>query len=42
MWMMSEAEIEYDAGCYVYDGEYDCNLPYWTNIENVIKQALEQ
>lgn len=25
---------------YVYDGEYDCNLSYWTNIENFIDNYL--
>ena len=26
---------------YVYDGNYDCNLTYWTNIDNLIKRAME-
>lgn len=21
---------------YVYDGDYDCNLDYWTNLENLM------
>lgn len=26
---------------YVYCGDYDCNLNYWTNIENLIKEEKE-
>lgn len=26
---------------YVYDCEYDCNLPYWTNIDNLIHCYLD-
>lgn len=26
---------------YVLDGDYDCNLDYWTNIDDLIDQILE-
>lgn len=26
---------------YVLDGDYDCNLDYWANIDNLINQILE-
>ena len=26
---------------YVYHGDYDCNLSYWDNIENLIDEAYE-
>lgn len=32
-------EIERAAYLYVYEGQYDCTLNYWTNIENVIIRA---
>lgn len=28
--------VEKIASAYVYDGEYDCNLSYWENIDNLI------
>lgn len=31
-----ETDVELIAKQYVYDGEYDCELPYWDNIENLI------
>lgn len=27
---------------YVYEGDYDCNLSYWTNIDNLINEALSE
>lgn len=27
---------------YVYDGEYDCNLSYWDNIQNLIDDYLRR
>lgn len=27
---------------YVYQGEYDCNLPYWDNLEYLIENAYRQ
>lgn len=32
--------IEKAAHAYVYDGQYDCNLSYWENIDNVINRCL--
>lgn len=33
--------IESVADSYVYQGEYDCNLTYWRNIQNLIDGELE-
>lgn len=30
--------IDRIATRYVYDGEYDCNLPYWDNLDNLIEE----
>ena len=27
---------------YVYEGDYDCNLSYWDNIDNLINECIEQ
>lgn len=35
-------EIDYITERYVYDGDYDCNLDYWTNIENLIEEVSER
>ena len=35
----SNETLEHAATLYVYDGDYDCNLPYWPNIANVIEKA---
>ena len=37
---LSDDEIRTVAERYVYDGEYDCNLNYWTNIENLINEVI--
>ena len=29
------------ANLYVYDGEYDCNICYWDNIENLINRFID-
>ena len=29
--------VEELADRYVYDGDYDCNLSYWQNLDNLIK-----
>ena len=29
------------ASRYVYEGDYDCNLPYWSNIENLVGEVEE-
>lgn len=31
-----DALVKIVASAYVYDGEYDCNLSYWENIDNLI------
>ena len=42
---LSEEELNSLAGqCayrYTYEGDYDCNLNYWTNIQNLIDEELE-
>lgn len=38
---LTEAQVQYAASRYVYDGEYDCNLSYWDNIDRVIELARE-
>lgn len=37
---LSDEEVQTAADLYVYEGEYDCNLPYWTNIDNLIEKAI--
>ena len=34
---ISEEDAEILAESYVCDGEYDCNLSYWDNIENLME-----
>lgn len=49
--MLNELEIDtsaYNLECliddcasrYVYDGDYDCNLSYWQNLENIIRNEI--
>lgn len=38
---LTDIEIEYAARRYVFDGKYDCNLPYWSNIKTVIDLARD-
>lgn len=38
---LDESMVEVVASRYVYDGDYDCNLSYWDNIENLIKEEKE-
>lgn len=33
---LAEDEVDRAAYLYVYEGEYDCNLSYWDNIDNLI------
>lgn len=33
---LTDDEIDTAAEYYVYDGDYDCNLSYWDNIEACI------
>lgn len=32
--------VETVATKYVYDGDYDCNLTYWENIDNLIDETF--
>lgn len=34
---LSEEDITCIVNAYVYEGEYDCNDSYWSNIENLIR-----
>ena len=36
--VLSDEEIDIITERYVYDGDYDCNLSYWDNIENLINE----
>lgn len=38
---LTEDQVHYAAERYVYDGQYNCNCTYWTNIEIVINLALD-
>lgn len=33
--------VDIIANSYVYEGDYDCNLTYWDNIENLIEKYTE-
>lgn len=35
---LTDAEIDAIADRYVYEGDYDCNISYWDNIENLIHE----
>lgn len=39
---LTDSQIAYAARQYVYEGDYNCNCSYWTNIDNVIDKALEK
>lgn len=39
---LTKDEIDLAAHRYAYDGDYDCNLSYWDNIENRINDILEE
>lgn len=39
---LTEDQVEFAAQCYVYDGDYDCNMTYWDNIEKLINRAVEE
>lgn len=36
-----DALCEEVANAFVYNGDYDCNLSYWDNIDNLIKEYTE-
>lgn len=38
---LTEGQIDCAASKYVYDGDYDCNLDYWSNIDNVIDCVVD-
>lgn len=35
-----EGFIEVCASRYVYNGDYDCTLSYWNNLENIIRDEM--
>lgn len=37
----TESELETIVRKYVYEGDYDCNLSYWTNIDNLIDEVID-
>lgn len=37
----SDDIVEMVVEAYVYNGDYDCDLSYWSNIETLISQAKE-
>lgn len=39
---LSEDQIGYVKDRYVYNGDYDCNLSYWNNIDNLIDEIIPQ
>lgn len=39
---ISDEEAEFLAERWAYDGEYDCNLSYWDNIDNLLKLKEEK
>jgi hypothetical protein len=38
---LSEEQIDEVVEEYVYYGNYDCNLSYWDNIDNLIESVIE-
>ena len=38
---LSKDIIDHIANRYVYDGDYDCEVPYWDNINNLIKEVMD-
>lgn len=37
-----EKVIDKAAARYVYQGDYDCNLDYWANIDNLVEECLAE
>ena len=35
---LNDGDIDLIVEKYVYEGKYDCNLSYWTNLENLIDE----
>ena len=40
--ILSDKDIQNAAWRYVYEGDYDCNLSYWQNIENLVREYQNQ
>lgn len=38
---LDDDEIDIITEHYCYWGDYDCNLDYWTNIENLIMECIK-
>ena len=38
---LDDGQIEVVVERYVYEGDYDCNLDYWTNIENLVREVID-
>lgn len=39
---LNEDDIKIIADNFVYKGDYDCNLSYWDNIENLIREYIKE
>lgn len=37
---LTDDEVEFIARRYVYEGDYDCNLSYWQNLDNLIDETI--
>lgn len=37
---LTDDEVELIARRYVYEGDYDCNLSYWQNLDNLIDETI--
>ena len=35
---LTQDEVDHIVYRYVYEGDYDCNLSYWDNIDNLIQE----
>ena len=38
---LTEEEIDKIVEMYVYQGKYECNIDYWSNIENLIDYVIK-
>ena len=36
---LTDEDVDKVAQMYVYEGDYDCNLSYWQNLENLIREV---
>lgn len=39
---ISDEIVKAAANLYVYEGDYDCNDDYWTQLEKVVNEAKEE